>query len=303
MTKLNSTAHFLAKNYCHEFVDTLFTVKGRDAFSFLQKMSTNDISLAKEQNCVHTSFVNSKGKLIDSCFIASPSKDEFLISSSHKNKNTLIEWLNKHHFIEELEIKPCSKDWQCAYLIGPTISEILKDLSAQSSHYFYSKKSCRGHNNLADECYFVIFPSSAEIDLPEIQDVDFERVKVALIIPSANHEICDRYLPNEAGLQDTISFEKGCYTGQEVISKAHTFQKRSRNLMGLIMDEEIFVQLILGSQVFDQNNQVVGKITSLSPSFNENTPSALAIIRADSNDFEVFLKTKDGESLKKVQLV
>jgi len=42
--------------------------------------------------------------------------------------------------------------------------------------------------------------------------------------PSPDQELSDDYNPLEAGLWQTISFEKGCYIGQETIARLNTYK-------------------------------------------------------------------------------
>lgn len=61
--------------------------------------------------------------------------------------------------------------------------------------------------------------------------------RVELGIPAFGPEIHDGVLPQETGLQDrTISFEKGCYTGQEVVARIHYRGKVNRHLRGLVFE-------------------------------------------------------------------
>ena len=43
-------------------------------------------------------------------------------------------------------------------------------------------------------------------------------------------------LPIEAGVNDAVSFTKGCYLGQEVIARATNLGHINRRLVGLILD-------------------------------------------------------------------
>jgi folate-binding protein YgfZ len=53
------------------------------------------------------------------------------------------------------------------------------------------------------------------------------------------NEINEETNPWEVGLDDAISLTKGCYVGQEVIARIHTYGKLRRRLAGLKLDAPV----------------------------------------------------------------
>ncbi len=51
--------------------------------------------------------------------------------------------------------------------------------------------------------------------------------------PAGGAELTEDYNPLEAGLRDAVSFDKGCYVGQEVVARLNTYDKVSRALVGV----------------------------------------------------------------------
>ena len=75
-------------------------------------------------------------------------------------------------------------------------------------------------------------------------------------------------LPHETGvLDETVSFTKGCYLGQEIVARMHNLGHARRTLVGIKIDDERLP--IAGSQVLDAQDgaTVIGAVTSstLSP--------------------------------------
>lgn len=66
-----------------------------------------------------------------------------------------------------------------------------------------------------------------------------EAVRVERGVPAGGREITEEVLPQETGQEGrAISYEKGCYTGQEVVAKIHYRGRVNRHLRGLRLDEE-----------------------------------------------------------------
>ena len=62
--------------------------------------------------------------------------------------------------------------------------------------------------------------------------------RVELGLPACGPEIHDGVLPQETGQGErAVSFEKGCYTGQEVVARIHYRGKVNRHLRGLVFED------------------------------------------------------------------
>ena len=68
--------------------------------------------------------------------------------------------------------------------------------------------------------------------------------------------------PQEASLGDHISFNKGCYVGQEIISRLESVGQVNRILVGLSFDPETVPAP--GWSLCDEKNNEVGTVTSVS---------------------------------------
>ena len=60
--------------------------------------------------------------------------------------------------------------------------------------------------------------------------------------PKSDRELTEDYNPLEAGLWQTISFEKGCYIGQETIARLNTYKGVKQKLWGIKLDRSVSPQ-------------------------------------------------------------
>jgi folate-binding protein YgfZ len=74
----------------------------------------------------------------------------------------------------------------------------------------------------------------SDINIPGGQ-VNLQGRRLLLGLPVAPHELNEDHNPLEAGLTDAISFDKGCYVGQEVVARLNAYDKVSRSLVGLAL--------------------------------------------------------------------
>jgi folate-binding protein YgfZ len=69
--------------------------------------------------------------------------------------------------------------------------------------------------------------------LPPVGPEAVEAWRILRGLPSAGHELTEEHNPLEAGLWDSVNFDKGCYVGQEVVARLRTYDKVSRAIVGL----------------------------------------------------------------------
>src|SRR5262249_20431383 len=103
-------------------------------------------------------------------------------------------------------------------------------------------------------------------------DEELERLRILARTPRWGREIDDGILPAEAGLDErAVSFTKGCYPGQEPLSRLQHRGHVNRTLRVLEVDGEAAQRT---EEVRDRD-RVVGRVTSAVPGL------ALAYVRVE----------------------
>lgn len=64
----------------------------------------------------------------------------------------------------------------------------------------------------------------------------WESLRVEAGIPAVGHEITEEYTPAEAGLEEGVSYTKGCFVGQEVIARIHNYGGPQKQLRRLLLE-------------------------------------------------------------------
>ena len=111
--------------------------------------------------------------------------------------------------------------------------------------------------------------------LHELSSEEAEVRRIAAGMPRFGREIDDRVLPAEAGLVErTVSFDKGCYPGQEPIARLHYRGHTNRGLRVLRLETDV-------APAFDAEvsyeDKVVGRVTSAA--VRDGEVVALAYVR------------------------
>jgi len=109
-----------------------------------------------------------------------------------------------------------------------------------------------------------------------------EVARVEAGIPRFGVDMDDRNLPPECGIEErAVSYQKGCYIGQEVINRLHTMGHVVRKLCGLKLADAIPASPVRDDKLFSGDKEV-GYVTSAvtSPSLGN---IALGYVRSECN--------------------
>jgi len=129
----------------------------------------------------------------------------------------------------------------------------------------------------------------------------FETARIEAGIPRFGVDMDETNLPLECGIENrAVSYKKGCYIGQEVINRVHSFGHVNKELHGLRLADDLKSLPQRGDKLFS-NGKEVGYVTSAvkSPEFRN---IALGYVRREANQMgtELMLRTAMGESSARV---
>jgi aminomethyltransferase len=118
-------------------------------------------------------------------------------------------------------------------------------------------------------------------------------------------ELTERTIPAETGLVErTVSFTKGCYTGQELVARIDSRGSRvPRHLRGVVVQGADAPPV--GAALFGEGGQgerELGQLTSVALSPTLGGPVALAYVRREVEPpAEVVLRWDSGEAPARVE--
>ena len=123
-------------------------------------------------------------------------------------------------------------------------------------------------------------------------DLAMESRRVLLGLPVHPNELNDDHNPLEAGLRDAVSFDKGCYVGQEVVARLNTYDKVSRSLIGLELPADGGLPAP-GTEIVVEGS-TEGRVTSVVWPSGWPHPVALAYLKRRSSRPTVDLRLAAG---------
>lgn len=217
-------------------------VIGPDAGDHLQRMVSNDVlALAPGESC-DALLLTAKARVVATLRVLRRAGDDFLILTEPELGEVVRRELLRTRFAARVEIA----------------------LEEHASLVVLGDAPARGALAVPTDDYGL--PGYEQIDgepppgAAELGGGELERLRIRAGTPRFGREIDDRVLPAEAGLVErAVSFQKGCYPGQEPVARLHYRGHANRALRVLEIDGESPPEP--GSPIF-LGEKAVGRITS-----------------------------------------
>jgi folate-binding protein YgfZ len=185
-------------------------VQGPDAVDYLNRMLSNDVP---ESGSVDALLLTPKARVIAPLLVWRRGDDDVLLLTEPELGETVRSHLTRMRFAAKCDIEPEGHTSTIAF--GSTGGIPNRD---------YGREAVE------------LLDSELELTL---DDEELERLRIEAGTPRFGREIDDRVLPAEAGLEErAISFDKGCYPGQEPVARQHYRGKVNRRLRVLEVDGE-----------------------------------------------------------------
>lgn len=282
-------------------------VSDGDRIRFLHNQSTNDFEQLQPGQGCDTVFVTSTARTIDLA-TAYVTEDAVLLIVSPLRRQYLIDWLDRYiFFADKVKLQDVTSESAVFSLIGPTSDALLEQLGVNTiigqplaTHQLTQLGDVEMRvavgSGLATPGYTLIVPAQQaatiwskliEAGAVPLGDRVWEQLRIEQGRPAPERELTEDYNPLEAGLWQTISFNKGCYIGQETIARLNTYKGVKQYLWGIRLNAPA-----QPGSVITVGDDKVGKLTSYTET--ENGLFGLGYIRTKAGG--AGLKVQVGET-------
>lgn len=266
------------------FVDLSARVKlrvsGADAVRFLNGQITNNLAKANENAAIQASILNAKGKLSAHVFISKMDGASFLLDADPELREELPARLERYIIADDVEVEDVTERFAIFHVMDkspPTIADSVRALAANRFGIigwdirFEREKAAEIRGQLADHFAFC-------------DEACAEVLRIERGIPRWGHELTNQIIPIEANLEESsIDYAKGCYIGQEVVSRMKMSGQRNKSLCGLVSLSGVALQLGVRLTSQDQPAKDVGWVTSATKSARLGKEIALGYVKRGYN--------------------
>ena len=237
-------------------------LKGADRLSLVNRMSTNDVHALPPKSGAPTIFTNPNARILFRA-ICCQATDEALLITEAGQGATLAQYLRRKTFYgDRVRIEDIGARTAQFALHGPLANAVLASLqpdlvdlppfaSATLSLADYAVTVIHrtpitgGHWALlcsitdAPALFRHLLEMGATHGLIPAGSLTYNSLRIRAGRP-AGLELSSDYLPLEVGLWDEVSFNKGCYTGQEILARMESRGRLAKILVKVSMSA--FVQ-------------------------------------------------------------
>ncbi len=252
-----------------------FRVTGQDRVRFLNGQLTNDILSLRPGTTVCACALTAKGKLCADLFVAATDAIHYLDADSAL-RESLAARLEKYIIADDVVLEDVTEEFGLFHLTDPK-----SPLALEGIDLFQSEST-----RFAMPGVDLWFPAQlSELILERLNQVPIdaegaENIRIEQGIPRWGSELSENVLPNEAGLDTrAISYTKGCYLGQEVISRIKSLGHVNRHLRGLLPTGDVFPEGGDKLVATDEAGKEIGFITSVGRSRPLDRAIALGYVR------------------------
>jgi folate-binding protein YgfZ len=254
-------------------------VTGADRFRFLNGQITNDLRKASETVAIEACVLNAKGKLNAHMFIAA-FEESLLFDAEPELRETLRARLERYVIADDVQIEDVTDEFSLFHVCTeerptPGSGRVISARRFAATGWDIWSDPTRHdavRNELASAYLFIDFAPA-----------DVLRIEQGL--PRWGRELTDEIIPIEANLeQRTIDYEKGCYIGQEVISRIKMSGQTNKRLCGLVSLSNAPLQPGMKLVAPSASGKEAGWITSATRSQRLGKEIALGYVKRGFNN-------------------
>lgn len=227
---------------------------GPDLIPLLQRLSTAQLAGLAPGELRETVLTTPKGRIFERVYLARLDEERSLLCVGPGRGPAVLSHLERYTFAEKTGLADrTARTFQLA-LYGPRVPAVLAELgiadAPRSGVRALAVDGCTTHllrpdarfgsgaslTGAADDRETVRARLREAVEAHggrEVARDALESWRIALGLPASPAELNEDYNPLEAGLWEAVSFDKGCYVGQEVVARLRTYDKVSRKIVAV----------------------------------------------------------------------
>jgi folate-binding protein YgfZ len=261
----------------------LLQFTGPDRSSFLQGMLSNDVRPLKPFDGAYATVLTQQGKVVADVRVLC-SMNSFYLDFWENLKNKILDHLNRYLIADEVEIADRSSEYTMLSIQGPRAQALLKqmivgDIQLPPTPKRHAMIDIDGagvcvisDSHTGEPGYDLILPVSAAANVARkltdagnpfatkwVGEEALDVLRIEAGIPRYGIDFTEDNLLLEVGLDQAVSFTKGCYLGQEVVERIRSRGHVNKKLSGLLIDGETPAN---AGDVIEAAGKPIGAVTS-----------------------------------------
>ena len=258
---------------------TKLRITGNDRVRFLNGQITNDARKATESAATEACVLNAKGKLNADIFL-SAAPDCFWVDADPDLQKALPARIERYIIADDVQIDDVTDRFSIFHVLSGAAPDVADCQRILSTRRFAES----GWDIWADSEFHDAVSQQLSSMFRFFDGASAEILRIEHGIPRWGRELTEEIIPVEANLEEhTIDYEKGCYIGQEVISRIKMSGQTNKRLCGLISLHDTPLRAGMKLASTSANGKQVGWITSATRSERLGKEIALGFVKRGFN--------------------
>ena len=256
--------------------------RGPDAVRFLNGQLTQDVRLVEKGGVSLPSCVtDAKGRLQFRVWLTMSDDGALWVEGPAGPVAEIEGRLTRYLIADDVEVIDLTGKWSLAHFTGAMPDAPKGVMTRDCSRY-----GVAGTDWWIPAGLVPAFPAGVAV----LEGDALEAMRISNGVPVWGRELAEGTLPPEAGLDASdVSYHKGCYIGQEVISRIKSAGKVNKRLARLSWDAALPTESL---ELVDATGKPAGQVTSVSPLANGAVRHALGYVKRGVE--QVFVSGADG---------
>ena len=232
LNDLKKCQHFAVKaKYHSQRLSAAVEVTGEDATSFLQGQFSQNLRSPQSQSGIYGFWLTRKGKVAGDAVVVRHSDELCRIFSWSISGQALIDRLEQYIVADDVELTEEAERWQAWRAAGPGVNTWLgswgNERAATEQYGWADARPLHPES--------VVIVAQNEPDWPVGWSMgasqEFEYARIAAGVPRVPIDLREDDFPQEGGMETVgVSFNKGCYLGQETMARIKSMGRIRRKL-------------------------------------------------------------------------
>lgn len=248
----------------------LIAVWGKEAVQFLDGLITNDMKTLADGAQILAAFPNAQGRLLAVVRVLRQG-DRFLFETEEATREKVFQNLFRFTFAGDFFVENLSDNFRYFDLFGAT------KLPESSENVYYKSTTATGCF-IKSESADAFCRELTERGACKIDEELYETLRIENGVPRYGVDMDETTIVPELGLDGMISYNKGCYIGQEIIARIHFRGHVAKRMTGLVLSQPPVKEPV---ELQNAEGKNAGRITSQTYSPVLDQHIALAFVRYD----------------------
>jgi tRNA-modifying protein YgfZ len=191
---------------------TKLRLTGADRIRYLNGQVTNDVRLVQQGQCVYACVTDVKGHIVADVRVHAQGEALYL-DAEPQLREQLAMRLERYIIADDVELTDVTDDWQLYHCLHGDAGLVTDRLGVMGRDLWLPV----GEDAPAGE---------------KLGEAEYEEARIRAGVPRYDAELNVNAFPQEAGIETgAMSYAKGCYIGQEILSRIRMSGKMPRRLV------------------------------------------------------------------------